>query len=108
MTKVTAIVSPSARPSPSMMPPMTPTLRVGQHDVPDDLPGRRSRVPYADSFSTGGTISNTSRITDAMNGMIMTDRMMPAVRMPMPLGAPWNSWPITGQVAERRVSSGCT
>ena len=26
ITKVTAIVSPSARPRPSMMPPMTPTL----------------------------------------------------------------------------------
>ena len=58
-------------------------------------------MPYADSFSTGGTISNTSRITDAMNGMIITDRMIPAVRMPMPLGAPWNSAPITGTLAER-------
>ena len=37
---------------------------------------------------TGGTISNTSRITDAMNGMIITDRMMPADSIPMPLGAP--------------------
>ncbi len=29
MTKVTAIVSPSARPSPSMMPPTTPTFVYG-------------------------------------------------------------------------------
>ena len=38
----------------------------------------------------------------------MTDRMIPAVRMPMPLGAPWNSAPITGTWPIVAVSSGCT
>src|SRR5512140_2692030 len=94
MTNVTAIVSPSARPRPSMIPPMTPTFVYGStmfqttsHVV--------QPMPYADSFSTGGTISNTSRITDEMNGITMTDRMIPADRMPMPFGAPRNSGPIS-------------
>jgi hypothetical protein len=37
--------------------------------------------------------SNTSRITEAMNGMIMIARMMPADRMPMPTGGPDTSAP---------------
>jgi hypothetical protein len=39
-------------------------------------------------LSSGGVTSNTSRITAAMNGMIMIARMMPADRMPMPTGGP--------------------
>ncbi len=65
-------------------------------------------MPYADSLSTGGTISNTSRITEAMNGITMTDRMNPAVNTPIPFGAPWNSAPITGMRPSVCVSSGCT
>ena len=65
-------------------------------------------MPYADSFSTGGTISNTSRITEAMNGMTMIDRMIPADRMPMPFGAPWNSGPTIHRSPKIDVSSGCT
>ena len=107
MTKVTAIVSPSARPSPSMMPPITPILVYGR-TMFQTTSQVVAPMPYADSLSTGGTISNTSRITEAMNGMTMTDRMIPAVRMPMPLGAPWNSAPITGTRPKVAVSSGCT
>ena len=40
--------------------------------------------------------SNTSRITAAMNGMIMIARMMPADSMPMPTGGPENSAPSNG------------
>jgi len=43
VTKVTAIVSPSARPSPKRMPPKTPT-RVREDDPPDDL-GRGRAEP---------------------------------------------------------------
>src|SRR5487761_2293205 len=70
MTKVTAIVSPSARPRPSMTPPMTPTRVYGSTMLRTTSQVVQPR-PYADSFSTGGTTSNTSRITDAMNGMTM-------------------------------------
>ena len=40
MTKVTAIVSPSARPSASIAPPTTPAARKRQHDAPHHFPGR--------------------------------------------------------------------
>ena len=53
-------------------------------------------MPYADSFSSTGVTSNTSRITEAMYGMIMIARITPAHRMPMPIGGPWNSAPTTG------------
>ena len=65
-------------------------------------------MPYADSLSTGGTISNTSRITEAMNGITMIDRMMPADSTPMPFGAPWNSGPRIHRSPNILVSSGCT
>ena len=70
-----------------MMPPITPTLVYGSTTF-QTTSHVVAPMPYADSFSTGGTISNTSRITEAMNGMTMIDRMMPADSMPMPLGAP--------------------
>ena len=41
----------------------------------------------------GGVTSKTSRITAAMNGMIMMARMIPADRMPMPTGGPDTSAP---------------
>ena len=65
-------------------------------------------MPYADSFSTGGTISKTSRITEAMNGMTMIDRMTPADSTPMPLGAPWNSGPRIHRSPKILVSAGWT
>ncbi len=87
MTKVTAMVSPSARPRPSMMPPITPTFVYGSTTF-QTTSHVVQPMPYADSLSTGGTISKTSRITDATNGMIMMDRMIPADSIPMPFGAP--------------------
>ncbi len=90
-----------------MMPPMTPTLVYGStmfqttsHVV--------APMPYADSLSTGGTISNTSRITEAMNGITITDRMMPADSTPMPFGAPWKSGPRIHRSPKTRVSTGWT
>ncbi len=87
MTNVTAIVSPSARPRPSMTPPITPTFVYGSTTF-QTTSQVVAPMPYADSFSTGGTISNTSRITDAMNGITMIDRMTPAESGPRCRSAP--------------------
>ena len=53
---------------------------------------------YADSLSRVGTVRNTSRMTEEMNGITMIASTMPAVSMPMPSGGPRNSAPITGRV----------
>ena len=52
--------------------------------------------------------SNTSRMTAAMNGMIMMARMMPADRMPMPTGGPENSAPSSGTSPSQRCIGCCT
>ena len=65
-------------------------------------------MPYADSLSTGGTISNTSRITAAMNGMTMIASTNPAVSTPMPCGGPLKSAPSTGTAPSVPMSHGCT
>src|SRR5579862_1155167 len=107
ITNVTAMVSPSARPRPSMMPPTTPIrvygrtmLRTTSHVV--------QPTAYADSLSTDGTISNTSRITAATNGITITARMMPAVSTPRPVGAPSNSGPISHRLPNVAVRNGST
>ena len=69
-TKVTAMVSPSARPSASITPPMMPTLGVGDHDVLDDFPGGAAEA-VGHSFSIAGTVSNTSRVMEVMKGSTM-------------------------------------
>jgi hypothetical protein len=51
MTNVTAIVSPSARPRPSMMPPITPTFVYGSTMFQTTSHVVAPR-PYADSLST--------------------------------------------------------
>ena len=107
ITKVTAMVSPKARPRPSMMPPTTPVLVYGSTTL-----NTTSQVvepsAYADSFSMVGVTSNTSRITEAMNGMIMIARMMPADKMPMPTGAPDTNVLSTGTSANSFCSGCCT
>ena len=64
--------------------------------------------PYADSLSIGGVTSKTSRITEAMKGITMMARMIPAQRMPMPTGGPENSVPSTGTLPKTRCSGCCT
>ena len=44
--------------------------------------------------------------TEAMNGITMIDRMMPADSTPMPLGAPWNSGPSIHTLPRTLVSAG--
>src|SRR5512144_2648395 len=107
MTKVTAIVSPSARPRPSMTPPTTPTFVYGSTTF-QTTSHVVAPSPYADSLSTGGTTSNTSRITDEMNGITMTDRMTQDGSMPMPLAGPEKSVPTTGTLPSVLASTGCT
>ena len=65
-------------------------------------------MPYADSFRTGGTISNTSRMTEAMKGITMIASTNPAVNTPMPCGGPLNSAPTTGTAPSELMSHGCT
>src|SRR5215469_7219556 len=106
MTKVTAIVSPRARPRPSMVPPTMPALEYGTTTCQ-----MTSQVvapsPYADSFNTSGTVSNTSRITADMNGMTMTASTIPAVSTPIPKGGPWKSAPTPGIAPRVSMIQGC-
>src|SRR6266849_2081100 len=104
--KVTAMVSPRARPKPSMIPPMTPTLVYGSTTLRTTSQGGQP-IPYADSFNTGGTISNTSRITDEMKGITITERMMPAESMQMPFGAPLNNGPNIQTLPKIFCNNGC-
>ncbi len=56
----------------------------------------------------GGVTSNTSRMTEAMNGMIMMARITPAAKMPMPTGGPENCGPSTGTSPKAACSGCCT
>src|SRR5690606_33576133 len=101
ITNVTAIVSPSARPSPSITPPTTPT-RVYGSTMWRTTSQVVQPMPYADSFSIGGTVSKTSRMTEATKGTTISASTTPAVKMPMPSGGPAK----TGRPVA--ASSGCT
>src|SRR5258707_15527304 len=101
------MVSPSARPNPSMIPPTTPPFVYGSTTCQTTSQAVEPSA-YADSFNTAGTISNTSRITEAMNGMTMMARIMPAVRTPIPIGGPWNSAPMIGTEPRVAFSNGWT
>src|ERR1700754_5156822 len=95
ITKVTAMVSPRARPRASMAPPTTPVEQKGRQTfhITSQLVEPR---PYEASFNTLGTVSSTSRVTAEMKGRIMMERIRPAVKMPMPKVEPPNSVPSTG------------
>ena len=89
MTIVTAIVSPRARPRPSMIAPMMPvlpkpiaTLIASQRVAPS---------AYAASRWALGTFFKISRATDDVNGTTMIERMIAAAPMPTPTGGPENS-----------------
>ena len=106
ITKVTAMVSPKARPKPSITPPITPfwvygstTCRTTSHVV--------HPKPYADSRKIAGVISNTSRITAATKGSTMNANTMPAAKIPMPLVAPPNKKPTIGMPPNRCFSGIC-
>ena len=44
----------------------------------------------------GGTIEKTSLITEAINGIIINDKIIPAQRIPIPFWGPENKIPIIG------------
>src|ERR1700681_1923917 len=107
ITKVTAMVSPSARPRPNMMPPTMPTRECGTttfHITSQVV----APSPYPDSLSMAGTVSKTSRMVAAMNGNTMMARTTPAVRTPMPKGGPLNRLPTRGTCPRCPINQGCT
>lgn len=59
-------------------------------------------------MSRVGTVRNTSRMTEEMNGITMIASTMPAVSMPMPSGGPWNSGPKIGSGPRYLVRNGIT
>src|SRR3984957_18511733 len=107
ITKVTAMVSPSARPNPSIMPPTMPTRECGTttfHITSQVV----APSPYPDSLSMGGTVSKTSRMIAAMNGSTMMARTTPAVSTPMPNGGPLNKPPNSDTWPRCAINQGCT
>src|SRR4029453_3866869 len=85
ITCVTAIASPTARPMPRRTAATRPP-RVNGTITPRTISQRVSPRPYAPSFSSGGTLLKSSRLTLAVIGMIMIVRMMIAVNMAPPPG----------------------
>ena len=80
MISVTAIVSPSARPRPSIEPPMMPPWPKGSttsRTTPHRVPPRAS----APSRSPAGAWENTSRMIDVEIGMTISDTMTPATNV---------------------------
>ena len=78
MSKI-AIVSPSARPSPSIAPPMIPPRPNGR-TTDRIMPHRVPPWASAPSFSPGGTCEKTSRITAVQIGTTMSETTTPAVK----------------------------
>src|SRR4029077_4234233 len=89
MTIVTAIVSPSARPKPSIT---APTMPVRAKKSAARIASKRvAPSAYAPSRCAAGTAFSTSRATDEVNGITMTARISPAASMPTPSGGPLKS-----------------
>src|ERR1041385_6882329 len=83
ITIVTAIVSPSARPSPRITAPMSPVRPYGSTA---DRTASQRVAPIASAASRWlpGTASSTSRDTAAMYGTIMIARMIPPASSELP------------------------
>ena len=79
MTIVTAIVSPIARPRPSIAAPAMPGARVGQDRHPDHLPARRAEG-QGGLLVLAGTVAMTSREIALTIGRIMIARISPAMK----------------------------
>ena len=96
MTSATAIVSPMARPRPSITAPTMPPRLVREHRAADHLPAGGAQAERRLLSLRLGTVSKTSRVSDVMIGMIMMARMRPAVMKLVPLAGPPKSAPRTG------------
>ena len=80
ITCVTAIASPSARPSPSMIAATTPPRTDGTITVLDHLPARRAEPDRRPPRAPSGTPMKSSRQIDDVIGMIMIVSTMIAVK----------------------------
>jgi hypothetical protein len=89
MTMVTAIVSPSARPRPSMTAPMMPARPYVSATRIDSQ--RVAPSASAASRCAIGTLFRISRATDDENGITITARINAAEPMPTPSGGPVKS-----------------
>jgi len=106
-TSATAIVSPSARPRPSMPAPTMPGRAVGS--TPSRIVSYRvAPSAMAPSRVSVDTTLTTSRVTAVTMGRIMIARITPAVNRSPPGPAYWNTPPITGTLPTDADSHGCT
>ncbi|HEV2736391.1 MAG TPA: hypothetical protein VGV85_16215 [Longimicrobiaceae bacterium] len=101
ITMVTAMVSPSARPSPRMVAPMIPGVAYGSTTC-QVISQRVAPSASAPSRCTRGTAASTSRDTAEMKGITMIARITPADRMLTPYAGPRKS----GTVSPRVLASG--
>ena len=83
---VTAMVSPSARPSPSIEPPTMPERAERQHGHADHLPARRAERRARPRRWVRGVRANTSRVIALMIGRIMIARTKPTTEHGAPGG----------------------
>ena len=90
ITIATAIVSPSARPSPRIIAPITPVMPYGITAV---FTISHLVAPSASAASrcVCGTTRKTSVQTDEIYGMIMIARITPADSMPTDTFGPWKN-----------------
>src|SRR5229473_342740 len=72
------MVSPSERPRPSIVPPITPPRPYGSTTVLI-MPHLVAPSAYAPSRSPGGACENASRITEQAIGVTMSDTTVPAM-----------------------------
>ena len=106
ITMVTAMVSPSARPSPRITAPRMPGRATST--VSAMASARVAPSASADSRSARGMATRISREIDTIVGRIITPSTREALSMPMPKGAPRKSgrnppWAIShGSTQERR------
>ena len=90
MTMVTAIVSPMARPRPSMIAPRIPVRPYG-NTATRTISHLVAPKAKAASRCACGTARSTSCVTEVMYGTIITARIIEAVSKPIPYLGPWNS-----------------
>ena len=95
ITRATAMVSPMARPRPSMTAPTMPPKLCG-NTAPLIISHLVAPSASAACLSEAGTVANTSRVIDVMMGTIMMATIRPAVMKLRPLLTGPNSEPITG------------
>ena len=95
MTIITAMVSPMARPRPSIAAPTRP-LRTRGNTATRSISQRVAPIAIAPFLSSCDTVMSASRDSDVMMGVIITARITPAVMNDAPCAGPPNSRLSTG------------